>query len=346
MDINVLNDFYSKNKKYVFSLNNWINIKNKNFTLKSALSFLLEYYNYNYKSIIDFIERLTNYGPKYGRRGHLYNDYETPVIDLIYDDGGFKLIDNNIRNDEYSGYKVKHITGPFTKKGVLNKQYQKSEELFSEVGEFLRKMYPNDGKQTLYEKLKTIRNFAQKNKISYKDVCELIKNKKLSFFDENLGYSLKRESYSPKKIIVNEEWYNLYLNENNQITYFSFLVNIKDFIKDLLLNPSKATVPSDLKKCGLYKNKLIDFLIRNNIVIKDEKIVDKDENGNIESPKLITKFKVPYKNLNRKIRKLYIKLFEKNVVQKIEEDGEGATNCSSSGQFSQPLFSVQRRKFN
>jgi hypothetical protein len=71
----------------------------------------------------------------------------------------------------------------------------------------------------------------------------------------------------------------------------------------------------------------------------------------------MVKFRCPKKNFDRKIQKLYIRFFEKNLPQRqihlrneeINEDGEGgaiggATSAASSGQFIQPFGGVQRRK--
>lgn len=59
------------------------------------------------------------------------------------------------------------------------------------------------------------------------------------------------------------------------------------------------------------------------------------------------KFKVPKKNFDRKLKRLYIRLFERNVPQTevVSEDGEtsGATGSDASGQYSQPVFGMQRR---
>lgn len=62
---------------------------------------------------------------------------------------------------------------------------------------------------------------------------------------------------------------------------------------------------------------------------------------------MIVKYQVPKKDFDRKLKKLFIRLFEDNssMTDTITEDGEGSTTCdASSGQFSQPLFPLQRGK--
>ena len=88
---------------------------------------------------------------------------------------------------------------------------------------------------------------------------------------------------------------------------------------------------------------------------KDERISDKDENGQPKTATMIVKYRCPKKNFERKLKKLYIKLFEKNLPERkheeqeitvsINEEGEvGATSAESSGQVIQAFGDVQRRK--
>ena len=92
----------------------------------------------------------------------------------------------------------------------------------------------------------------------------------------------------------------------------------------------------------------------NNMLHKQEKINDQDSDGNPTTAKMKVKFMVPKKNFDRKLRNLYIKLFEKNVPIKdvnIDEceggatGGTGTTSCGSVGTDSmpvQPVFGMMR----
>ncbi|MDE5888607.1 MAG: hypothetical protein K2H20_01160, partial [Bacilli bacterium] len=157
------------------------------------------------------------------------------------------------------------------------------------------------------------------------------------------------------------------------------------------------------------RSKLINLSKNNQMLFKEEEIVDKDENGEDRTATMRVKYKVPKKNFDRKLRNLYIKMFERNVPEplqiesyqndiffsdiiddkdkrerfkdqldlmkgspltmgvighpehkqtddaakvynkRIEEEGEGGcigggtTNASSSGQYSQPSFPMNRR---
>ena len=180
------------------------------------------------------------------------------------------------------------------------------------------------------------------------------------------------------------------------MTYYSFLSNVKSFLKDLLNNPSTAKPSMELMAKGFNRSKLLSYLVNKGIITKDEKIVDEDENGNPQTAVMNGKYKVPKKDFDKKMKKLYIGLFEKNLPEpishnqcgtdvfsnskysklnddiaimnnspltmgvvggradldgianildkgiknrniKVEDGGDGATNATSSGQFSQPV---------
>jgi len=94
---------------------------------------------------------------------------------------------------------------------------------------------------------------------------------------------------------------------------------------------------------------------KNPIIRRHQRISDRDENGEPKTATMMVKFSCPKKDFDRKLQKLFIKMFEKNLPpqkshkqkhENLNEDGEGggATSAESSGQFSQPLFPIQRRK--
>lgn len=137
---------------------------------------------------------------------------------------------------------------------------------------------------------------------------------------------------------------------NDEITFFGFLSNVKSFLKGLLTNPTNADVNDYLKRHGIERKQLLDELLNRNIVEKETKI--EEVNG---KDKFHISFKIPKHNFERKMKRLYSFLFEKNEITEsvIFEDG-GATTCSGAmqgggsnpdaGQFIQPIGKVQRRK--
>lgn len=335
-----LNDFFNRNRGSVFALNNWIKLKNKNFSLKSVLSFIYEYFNGDFYKMSKFIDELTIKQKKYGGKGHMYNDEYNSGLDIVFD-GEFHIIGNKSDAPE-KGYAVKRNPNIYTKKDTLNTNYKNISSIISDVGSFLRTNYPNDNKYEIYFKMKEIREYARIHKISYEKVCNLISKGILNFSDK--GLVRECDYNSGKKIMVSEETYNSINSASDKMTYFSFMIHVKEFLKELLSNPANAKPDLELLLRGLNRGKLIGLLMRNGLLERNERIKDKDDEGNYVEPKMMIKFRIPTHNFKRKLKKLYIKLFERNFQENITEEGEGATNCSSSGQFSQPLFKVQRRK--
>jgi predicted transcriptional regulator len=156
-----------------------------------------------------------------------------------------------------------------------------------------------------------------------------------------------------KTIYVNKELFKEAMDYlNRDITFYEFLSYTKAFLKQLLSNPTGADIEPYLKENGLTRESLLNSLMNKGIVERETKI---DEvNG---SDKFSISYRIPKKNFERKMRRLFSQLFEKNEISEsiITEDGEGgATSCGSAmqgggsnpdaGQFLQPIGKVQRRK--
>lgn len=117
---------------------------------------------------------------------------------------------------------------------------------------------------------------------------------------------------------------------NNDITFFGFLSHTKAFLKELLVTPIDANIDDYLKSHGMDRKTLLDALMCYNIIEKETKIVNKNEHDEFS-----VSYKIPKKNFERKMRRLYISLFEQNEISEstIFEDGAdamgGATGCGS-----------------
>lgn len=117
---------------------------------------------------------------------------------------------------------------------------------------------------------------------------------------------------------------------NNEVMYNTFLWEVKAFLSNLLKEPISTTVSSFFSANNISKPTLLRLLLNNKIIEREESVSDED----ITNPKFKIKYKVPKKNFDRKVKKLYIKLFEKNLPEKeipIEEDGGmgGATSAAA-----------------
>lgn len=149
-----------------------------------------------------------------------------------------------------------------------------------------------------------------------------------------------------KTIIINKEQVRLlkegYEESKKEMTFFAFMSHVKAYLKQLITDPISAKPDMFLMVNGLDGEKLNGYLTDNNIILKNEKI---DNNG--EKDMFTISYKIPRQNFERKMKRLYSKLFEENIVDSnlLTEDGEGgigiagATNCNgSSGAFVQPVF--------
>ena len=131
----------------------------------------------------------------------------------------------------------------------------------------------------------------------------------------------------------------------NEVTLYFFLSRVKAFLKQLLTTPSTATLDEDLKHeldiRGISQADFLKILIQEGIVVRNESI-DDEIRPDHETATFEIKYLVPRDRFERKVEKLYLKLFE---TSQINEDGcAGATNAASSGQFLAPIGQVQRRK--
>lgn len=163
-----------------------------------------------------------------------------------------------------------------------------------------------------------------------------------------------------KRIYVNKETLQEAVDYlNNEITFFGFLSHTKFFLKELLTNPINANIDEYLQDKGLDRKTLLNALIARNIVEKETKI--EDTNG---TDKFMVSYKIPKRNFERKMRRLYSSLFEKNEIEESKTINEtdcggamqsGANNVvggsnPDAGQFITPLkngeknFPVQRRR--
>lgn len=126
-----------------------------------------------------------------------------------------------------------------------------------------------------------------------------------------------------------------------ETTFYAFKSNIRSFLSSLLKDPISAQPSKFLKERGFSKKKLINILLKRDVLVRHEKIDDKDrENNNIN---YVVKYNVIRKNFERKLKRMYIKYFEKNEDTEIDE----STTCgASSGAFITPIAPIIRREIS
>jgi hypothetical protein len=135
---------------------------------------------------------------------------------------------------------------------------------------------------------------------------------------------------------------------------------MEDYIKKLLTDPLHADTDEFLKYHNIDGPKALSILTKrvnpedknSAVIIKTTKIKDNGVNkdGKRVPDSFTIQYKAPRKNYTRKMRNLYISLFESNIIKNspLNEEGEGggATSADASGAFIQPLGEPIKRKRN
>lgn len=117
-----------------------------------------------------------------------------------------------------------------------------------------------------------------------------------------------------------------------ETTFYAFQSNLRYFLSQLLKDPINCKVGDFFKERDFSKKKLINILLKRDVIKRHEKI-DDEENYNV-------KYNIIRKNFERKLKRIYNKYFETPETE-IDE----ATVCgASSGAFVQPLAQPIRRK--
>ena len=121
-----------------------------------------------------------------------------------------------------------------------------------------------------------------------------------------------------------------------ETTFYAFQSNLRYFLSQLLKDPINCKVGDFFKERDFSKKKLINILLKRDVIKRHEKIDDRDKN----SVTYKVTYKVIRKNFERKLKRIYNKYFETPDTE-IDE----ATACGvSSGVFVQPLATPIKRK--
>lgn len=165
------------------------------------------------------------------------------------------------------------------------------------------------------------------------------------------------------KIYLTEEQISL-LNDdskkNEEVTFYEFVVNVKQFLKDLLKKPSTAEPSSLLLKLTKSKDELVRKMKGIGLIKSSERIdeVPVEEDKHPYGKKMVAKryitYTIPKARFSEKMKELYNDVVN-NKENLVNEDGEGATTCGSvmqgggtnpsAGQYDVPFKSLQRKKF-
>lgn len=123
------------------------------------------------------------------------------------------------------------------------------------------------------------------------------------------------------KIYINENKLVLIKeSEDEKVTFFKFFTEVKNFIKDLLDDPIGAKPSDFFEKHGISKKSLLNKMMDKDIITKKENIDEpNDADGKMKSRHYL-QYKVPRKNFEQKIKRLYSYYFENEKrKEKIDE---------------------------
>jgi hypothetical protein len=115
------------------------------------------------------------------------------------------------------------------------------------------------------------------------------------------------------------------MGKHDEMTRYAFISHMEDYMKKLLTNPLKADIDEFLKSHGIDGPRAMEILTKrtdpndenSSIVIKKTAIKDNgtDENGKRLKDTFSVKYRIPRKDYTKKMRNLYISLFESNIVE-------------------------------
>lgn len=111
-----------------------------------------------------------------------------------------------------------------------------------------------------------------------------------------------------------------------EMTRYAFISHMEDYMRKLLKDPLHADTDDFLKEYGIDGPKAIKMLTKradpddenSAVVLISKSIKDNgtDENGKRRSDSFVVKCRIPRKDYTKKMRNLYINLFESNIVDK------------------------------
>lgn len=348
------------NKKKCFALGGWCNRQGNIFSMQEVFDCLYDAAGGNTNKLTELIEQLTAKGKVFGRSSVVFGSDEAKMTIIRGEDGRLKIVGYNPSfNPSEKGQHGTHEPQVMRKDGQLRKNVIKSREKLYDLGKSVREIYQGQSNELITVAMAAIKGFARAHKISEMMVVERLKK---GVYELNTENGLENARIVPKKktIKLNESQLNE-LSDATKLTEYKFYNNVQRFLSDLLKDPVGAKVPFLLQANNIARNQLLYHLKSNGIINRYQKISDKDSRGNPKTARMIIKYSVPKKDFAKKMKRLFIDLVAKNVPEKIEkvisEDlGKDIDECDcggamgatagneSMGQFSQPLFGVQRRK--
>ena len=339
-----LNKFYAGHKELCLALKSWIERQMKSFSLIDALACVYNFTGGKSNEMAKVIGQVTAKRKVRGR-SQVYSDEKIPHVDIERDPDGNLTVTGYDPDKEPAAKGMKVEKNPkIFNKGVdhqVNKNYKRVEGNMYDIGQSVRELYPNFSSDEIAMAIDAVRRYSAEKKLGYGRVILRLKKGKL-VMDGN--YNISQPNVKESRIIVISEETAREINEKYRMSEEKFFNGVKKFLSCLLSDPVNADTSERFKANGLERNKLISILKEEGILSKKQRINDKDENGDFKPATMRVKYMVSKKGFDRKLKRLYIKLFEENKPLN-EDEGcpAGATSAESSGQFITNTFPIMRR---
>jgi len=342
--------FKINNKTACIKLVNWKNLQSKDFTLDEMLKCIYNFAKGSVNEMVNIIEHLTKKEKVHGRT-QVYSGNRLNSTNIVRNENGeLELIHYNKDEDlPLHGQHKDDESKRFRKSdGQTSKVYQNLEQRLLNLGKKVRELYPNVDKEFILSAMKAIRKYAEEKKINTDKVIHGLKKGRYEFDVDSESIVPKNTNESKRRVIVVNESDMSKIIDMIEMTEQKFHQNMRYFISQLLADPVHAEVPFIFSQRNITRYMLLNYLLsgKDPILYKSERICDRDENGEPKTATMKVRFKCPKKNFDRKLQKLFIKMFEKNLPPRkkhkinitLTEDGAagvaGATTCgASSGAF-------------
>ena len=120
-------------------------------------------------------------------------------------------------------------------------------------------------------------------------------------------------------IIIKEDKLLLLKESSDEVTFFKFFTEVKNFLKDLLEDPIGANPSGFFASHGINKSLLLNKMLDKDIIKKKENIDEpNDADGKMKSRHYL-QYSVPKKDFENKIKRLYNYFFENGEKNDIKE---------------------------
>ena len=122
------------------------------------------------------------------------------------------------------------------------------------------------------------------------------------------------------KVYINEDKLFLIKESEEEVTFYKFFTEVKNFLQDLLDDPINAKPSGFFKSHDISKSVLLNKMLDRDIIAKKENIDEPtDADGKMKSMHYL-QYRVPKKNFEQKIKRLYSYFFENGKrKEKIDE---------------------------